>query len=72
MVLPCPDCSFAIPASAVRCPHCARPGYFPNVRAADQEDERTALAVRVEAATTECGDRKALGPLGAFVDALKH
>lgn len=39
----CPECHFEIPSSADRCPHCARPGLYPNVRAVQTDDERAAL-----------------------------
>lgn len=48
----CPDCGNGIPPSEVRCPHCGRPGHFPNVRAASQPEELTALRSRHDEATT--------------------
>jgi hypothetical protein len=47
---PCPDCTYHIPLSAERCPHCGRPGLFPNVRAAEDAAERTALNKRYKSA----------------------
>ncbi len=46
----CPDCGQVLPESADRCPHCARPGHFPNVRAAEQPEEKAALQKRLEKA----------------------
>jgi hypothetical protein len=42
----CSHCSNSIPSSADRCPHCARPGYYPNVRAAEVAEEVDALENR--------------------------
>ncbi|MGI8656177.1 MAG: hypothetical protein ACR2LC_13285 [Pyrinomonadaceae bacterium] len=50
---PCADCGNKIPPSAERCPHCARPGLFPNVRAAKESDERTALDERYQSEMTK-------------------
>lgn len=43
---PCDHCGNAIPLRWERCPHCALPGLFPNVRAADVPAEREALVRR--------------------------
>jgi hypothetical protein len=47
----CAFCSNSFPASAERCPHCARPGLFANVVAA--ENEYSALCDRYEKAKTD-------------------
>jgi len=46
MSLPCDHCGNAVPPSEVRCPHCAQPGLFPNVRAAASDAEKNALGSR--------------------------
>lgn len=61
---PCDHCGNAIPLRWERCPHCALPGLFPNVRAAEVPAERKALARRyrraLRAATTRgAGDKVA-------------
>ena len=40
------DCGHDLPVRANFCPHCGRPGLFPNVRAASQPDEVAALDQR--------------------------
>jgi hypothetical protein len=40
-----------------RCPHCAQPGLFANVRAADNAEERSALSRRYKEATTDAAKR---------------
>lgn len=60
---PCKDCGNEVPAYCARCPHCARPGRFPNVIAAENPDEVNALDDRYKAAVAEAerrGDREAL------------
>jgi hypothetical protein len=42
----CPTCGRSVPPRVERCPHCAMPGYFPNVDAAEAVDERQELASR--------------------------
>lgn len=46
----CSHCGNPIPPSCVRCPHCAQPGLFPNVRAAERKEESDALEARYSAA----------------------
>ena len=46
----CEYCSNNIPLSQERCPHCAQPGLFPNVRAAQLPEEKTALENRYNTA----------------------
>jgi len=55
----CTHCGNNIPLSAERCPHCALPGIFPNVRAAEQVEEQEALNKRYQeslqrAASSSC------------------
>jgi hypothetical protein len=60
---PCELCGSDIPLSWERCPHCARPGLFPNVRAAQVPAERAALEARYQAALQKAerrGARKVL------------
>ena len=53
----CPHCGYAIPQSWVRCPHCALPGLFPNVRAAERPEEVGALNDRYVTAMREASAR---------------
>lgn len=46
----CKYCGNNILLSQERCPHCAQPGLFPNVRAAQLPEEKTALENRYNAA----------------------
>jgi hypothetical protein len=46
----CIDCQNDVPPSAERCPHCARPGLFPNVRAAEEPDQIRVLEQRYQVA----------------------
>ncbi len=54
---PCPDCTLDVPATADRCPHCARPGFFPNVRAAEAATNQAAFQQRFADARAEAGKR---------------
>jgi len=42
----CDFCGNSFPISEARCPHCGRPGLFPNVYAAEDADEHAALERR--------------------------
>lgn len=55
----CEFCHNNFPSASERCPHCARPGLFPNVRAAKDDDERNALNRRYEEAINAAASRKA-------------
>lgn len=55
----CVYCAGDIPASEERCPQCARPGLFPNVRAAEDEEEQEALSDRHSTAVEETRTRGA-------------
>lgn len=46
----CKDCGYNILLFQERCPHCARPGLFPNVNAAQLPEEKTALENRYNSA----------------------
>lgn len=64
----CPDCAQRLPESADRCPHCGRPGNFPNVRAAERPEEKAAVEKRLEDAR-----RRADGAgTRALLDALER
>jgi hypothetical protein len=53
----CDSCGHQVPLDWNLCPHCARPSLFPNVRAAEQETEREALAERHRLAIQDAEDR---------------
>lgn len=63
---PCTDCGNNIPPSAERCPHCGRPGLFPNVRAAQAPEERDTLQKRYQAAVNDADARGAGNVLKDF------
>jgi len=44
----CNHCGNEIPPHIERCPHCALPGLFPNVRAAERPEEKKALTDRYQ------------------------
>jgi len=62
----CSECGYDFPSSCDRCPHCARPGIFPNVRAAEQPWEQEALERRYTTAVSEAARRGAESTLRAF------
>lgn len=68
--LPCPECLHTIPSAAVRCPHCARPGLFPNVREVEQPDDVKALEDRLRTVQDAAATRGATETLTAFVAAV--
>jgi hypothetical protein len=53
----CSSCTYDIPRSAERCPHCGRPGLYPNVDFASEEAEIAALEDRYQAALRALADR---------------
>lgn len=55
----CNFCNNPLPRSASVCPHCGRPGLYPNVADAEDHDERAALDRRYQAALTESAARGA-------------
>jgi hypothetical protein len=66
----CPFCGNEVPQPSACCPHCGRPGYFWNVLAADEQDEREALDRRYQVARKDAIGRKADGVLQDFEKAL--
>jgi hypothetical protein len=67
---PCDHCGNSIPLRWERCPHCALPGLFPNVRAAEAPAERKALARRYRRALREAADRGAGEKVAQFEEAV--
>lgn len=67
---PCEYCGHAIPASADRCPHCGRPGLFPNVRMAELPAEVDALKTRYQAARAAAATKSNGGALADFETAV--
>ncbi|MFL6273792.1 MAG: hypothetical protein ACJ74G_01170 [Blastocatellia bacterium] len=63
---PCDYCKNDIPPSAHQCPHCGRPGLFPNVRLAETPAERAALNRRYQAAMKDSAARGAMSPVNDF------
>lgn len=62
----CDDCGFGFVITEQRCPHCARPGRFPNVRLAELAAEREALDERYRVAKEDAGQRNASGAFERF------
>ena len=58
----CDECHHDVPPSWNSCPHCGRPGLFPNVRAAGQPAEKKALVRRYHKAKKAAATRDA-GPV---------
>jgi hypothetical protein len=67
---PCSFCGHPIPPPAERCPHCAQPGLFPNVRAAARDVETAALNDRYDAAKHDALARGVDGILQEFERAV--
>ena len=63
---PCPDCGNDFVASADRCPHCGRPGHYPNVYAAEAGDETAALQRRYQAAKDDAATRGTTSAVESF------
>ena len=66
----CNECHEPLRDDLALCPHCGRPGLFPNVHAAERVPERDALQARYEAALTDAksrGTEAALAQLEALV-----
>lgn len=57
MTSACEYCGHSIPLAWERCPHCARPGLFSNVRAAEIPEEVAALEERYTAAVESAEER---------------
>jgi hypothetical protein len=49
----CQFCNYEIPVSSDRCPNCARPSLFPNVKAAENPAEKAALDQRHQQAFSQ-------------------
>ncbi len=62
----CAECHNEISRSASICPHCGRPGLYPNVRAAEDPEEIAALEDRYRAAIVEASGRGAGDGLREF------
>lgn len=63
---PCNDCGHPVPLAWQTCPHCARPQLFPNVRLANQQQEREKLKKRYQDAITDAAERCCTEKLTAF------
>lgn len=68
---PCDFCGNDIPLSYERCPHCARPGLFPNVRAAQTPPEQQALDRRHQAALQKAEARGAKTAVEDFESSVR-
>jgi len=66
----CHDCGFEVPLEWSYCPHCGRPGLFPNVRAAQSAAERAALDQRYQEALQDASTRGAGGAVADFEAAV--
>lgn len=62
----CAACHAALPSNLVRCPHCARSLPFPNVRAAEAEEEQAALEAMYRRAMRSIRARGAASVARAF------
>ncbi len=67
---PCGDCGHEVPPSLNSCPHCGRPGRFPNVLAARNPAELAELESRYQIALADTLARKAEAPLNGFIAAV--
>jgi hypothetical protein len=67
---PCDFCNNYMPPSANSCPHCGRPGLYPNVRIASNPKERTALDRRYKSAMKDSSSRGAVSVLYDFEKAI--
>lgn len=62
----CAECRNEMSKAASICPHCGRPGLYPNVRAAEDAEEVAALAARYRDAVGEASGRGAGNRLSEF------
>jgi len=62
----CNYCSRGFPLDRTQCPHCAQPQLFPNVRLAEDEEERQKLIDRHEKAKEDCRRRGCEKALAEF------
>lgn len=67
----CPYCTYEIPISWARCPHCARPGLYPNVRQAARRQEKSALQNRYEKARQNAKKRGTHAALQNFEEEIE-
>ena len=67
----CEYCRCTFPIICERCPHCARPGLFPNVRAAEDEGERKALNHRYLTIKENAARKGAMSALNDFELAIQ-
>ena len=71
MVLePCKDCGNEVPLAWNHCPHCGRPGLFPNVKATQVPAEKEALERRYQAALRNASGRGAEAEVKKFETAV--
>jgi hypothetical protein len=68
--IPCEYCENDIPLLSNICPHCGRPGLFPNVRSAENDRERAALETRYQAAKSLLSGSGATHSLDDFETAV--
>jgi hypothetical protein len=69
-ISPCPDCAQPLSIMATHCPHCARPGRYPNVLMASQAADVAALDDRVQKAEARASARGAAVNVQDFSAAL--
>jgi hypothetical protein len=62
------DCGHELPIRSDRCPHCGRPGLFPNVRVASQPTELVALDGRYQDTRRAIDARGCAGVADAFME----
>jgi hypothetical protein len=67
---PCPDCTQPLQIVAEHCPHCARPGRYPNVLLASQAADVAALDDRLQKAEARASARGAATNVQDFSAAL--
>src|SRR5215212_10954932 len=70
--LPCEYCKNDISILADKCPHCGRPGLFPNVRSAEDPQERAALEGRCQSAKSVLSARGVTSSLEDFETAVAN
>ena len=66
----CSHCGNEVPPPSQLCPHCGQGGRFWNVLAANESDERAALAHRYDKAKRDAHNRKADGVIQGFESAV--
>lgn len=70
--LQCTFCQHDFPSMSERCPHCARPGLFPNVTAAEDPSETSALEKRYQTAIQDAASRGCDNVLHDFENVVKN